>query len=91
MSVLRFIWKYQLQPGINVIPVTPGARIVLVAPWQPDSDAPGVWIEHQLRTATMKMRLQAVGTGEDIPPDGAHIGSAWCGPYMWHVYELAHA
>ncbi len=85
----RVVWKYELHPGENVIEVPPGSRIVAVAPWQPDGDGPAVWIERPRSHVPIRpIRLQAVGTGHDIPVDGAHIGSAWCGPYMWHVYEL---
>lgn len=86
----RVIWKYELHPGINEIPVPPGSRIVAAAPVEPGSDAPAVWIERlRFHAATGVIRVRVVGTGEAAPVDGAHIGSAWCGPFMWHVYELA--
>ncbi len=92
MSATRVIWKYELHPGENVIPVPPGSRIIAVSAAEPDpSDGPAIWIERdRFGSETWTIRVRAVGTGHDIPVDGVHIGSAWCGPFMWHVYELAH-
>jgi len=91
VSGTRVVWKYELYPGKNVIPVPPGSRIAAVSSAEPDpSDGPAVWIERaRFSSETRTIRLKAVGTGEDVPVDGTHIGSAWCGPFMWHVYELS--
>ncbi len=90
MSGTRVIWKYELHPGTNEILVPPRSRIVGVAAVEPGSDAPAVLIERaRFWPATRTIRVRVVGTGESVPVKGAHIGSAWCGPFMWHAYELA--
>jgi hypothetical protein len=83
------VWKYKLVPGVNSIRVPLDSRIVAVGPWEPGSEAPAVWIERQ-REAEPDALIQvvAVGTGHDVPKPSAHLGSAWCGPYMWHVYRV---
>jgi hypothetical protein len=100
----RVVWKYTLQPGTNVIPLPPGSALVNVGPsgyrvGGSDgfvyTEAPAVWIERDRDRsadyATPALRLVAVGTGDDVPEEATHVGSAWCGPFMWHVYRLADA
>ena len=88
----RVVWKYKLLPGVNTFDVPDGSRFVAVAPWQPGDEGPAVWIERErLGESGPRLRLVAIGTGHDIPPGAAHLGSAWCGSFMWHVYELGPA
>lgn len=94
----RVVWKYGLHPGVTAIPVPGGSRIVHVGPsgYQVVSyvEQPAVWIEREHdpeAAADTVLRLVVVGTGHEVPADAAHVGSAWCGPFMWHVYELGPA
>ena len=85
----RTVWKHALLPG-NDLAVHGWPDIVHVGPATPGEDAPAVWIEQDPASdEIVTIRVQVVGTGHPLP-DGPsrHIGSAWCGAFMWHVYEL---
>lgn len=84
----RVVWKYELHPGGDVIWAPAGARIVHVGPFEPGSNAPAVWIERGEPDAPGRWRLLVIATGGEVPDGAIHVGSAWCGPYMWHVYRL---
>jgi hypothetical protein len=85
----RVVWKYVLSPGENVISAPRGSRIVAVGPAMPGANGPAVWVEREKDAdPTVTMRVAAIGTGHPVPSEALHIGSAWCGPFMWHVYEL---
>lgn len=84
----RVVWKFPLQPGITAVEIGGFPRIVHVAPTVPGADGPAVWIEHDPSSDRWQLRLAVVGTGHPVPVDAQHRGSAWCGEFMWHVYEL---
>lgn len=89
----RTVWKYELSPGQTAFAVPVGSRIVAVDRWTPESDGPAVWVERERDdgpdTQWTRFLLWTIGTGHDVPDGAAHIGSAWCGPFMWHVYEVS--
>lgn len=99
----RVVWKYPLQPGITDLRVPGGSRILHVGPsgyrvGGADGfryvDTPAVWIEHDRPPSSAQrdlvdhLRLVVIGTGHEVPEHAVPLGSAWCGPFMWHVYEL---
>ena len=48
-----------------------------------------LWAEvEENNPVTVTRLLVVVGTGWERPPGNlTHLGSALCGPFMWHVYE----
>lgn len=86
----RTVYKHGLAPGVNEFAVRGWPVFVHVGPIRPGSPQPAVWIEQDPASdEIVKVRVQAVGTGH-LLPYGEHrfVGSAWCGDFMWHVYEL---
>lgn len=37
---------------------------------------------------TVTRRFRVIGTGFDVPDSGTYIGTAFDGPYVWHLYEV---
>jgi hypothetical protein len=88
----RVIHKYQILEGHaagTTIPMRTSSKIVLVAA-QTGQSYPAVWVEHlvsELKQVTEPYTVAVHGTGNLIPDDRRKwIGSAICGPGVWHVY-----
>lgn len=53
-------------------------------------DVVQVWTEETDDTmAHVGRRARVYGTGQAIPKDDVHLGSALAGPFVWHVYRDA--
>lgn len=46
-----------------------------------------VWVQLDPADAIRSVDLFIVGTGQPIPPDHFHVGTAFCDPFVWHVYR----
>lgn len=80
----RTIHKY---PFVEQYLNAPHGPVRLVAQ-QNDAEFPTLWIEHPVgapATATFEIRP----TGAEFEFSAEHVGSAVCGPFVWHVYRLA--
>lgn len=83
------IHKFQMTDEVCRFPL---GNVVLVAQQNSYQDFPAVWIERPVdggspnTMATQEYRI--FGTGHPIDARGLeHVGSAICGPYVWHVYR----
>lgn len=46
-----------------------------------------LWAEVDTETPLTKRYFTVCGTGSDVPPDAIYVGTAFVGPFVWHVYE----
>lgn len=86
------IHKFVLNLGQDLlVEADPSAEVVLVGQ-DPASGLPAVWIQREPE-AWLRHRLQftIVGTGHPVPPGATHVGSAICGAFVWHVYQIGRA
>jgi len=82
------IFKYEFETdAINA----PNGKVLLVSQRQDGVTLPTIWIEHSSAASRTEMLYFLRGTGETIHPDSnaEHVGSAVCGPFVWHVYRRA--
>lgn len=81
----KVVFKYLLNANVNVIPA---GRIMLVD-WQSGRRYPTVWAEHELPLTGETMRLEVRATGREYEHSDLdhHVGSAVCGPFVWHVFQ----
>lgn len=81
------VWKYPLNVSVDTELDLPSPAIVVHVA-QADGVTPAVWVQVRPDAKDLIRRtFRVVGTGDDVPAGWAHIGSCWCGPFMWHVYE----
>lgn len=87
MSV-KVIYKYELSPDGDNLP--PG-RVVHVGYQGDPSMLPVIWIEHEVdRLTEVPVPYYFFGTGHRFVHGNkttAHVGSAVCGDFVWHVYK----
>ena len=83
----RLIYKYDFDDRTALQLTLRNPKVILVA--QQSGALPTVWIEQDLDLAPNTVLTLAVfGTGHVIPDEVNHIGSAVCGPFVWHVYGM---
>lgn len=84
----RTIYKYDFDNRTSLQLTLCNPKVVLVA--QQSRPLPTVWIEQDLDLAPNTVLTLAVfGTGHTLPDAGvSHVGSAVCGPFVWHVYSM---
>jgi hypothetical protein len=67
----------------------PGDSKIVAVGMDPETGAPAIWAEvvtdgdYDGRTRT----FAAFATGAPLPSGWAHRGTAFCGTFVWHVYE----
>lgn len=83
---MKVIYKYPLVAEATPIQVGLDDRVRLVA-CQNARDTPTLWIEHMSTDRSRTAIFYLVGTGHPHSWDAEHIGSAICGPFVWHVYS----
>lgn len=82
------IYKYPLTPGVRTgIDTHEGAQVQFVS-----ADPGGqlcIWIRFDPDQKPERLHFLAYGTGHPMH-DEAHesVGSALCGPFVWHVFEV---
>lgn len=83
----KTIYKYALQTTrTQTIRMPADGRILAV---QIQNDAPYIWVECDPDFITVSNRTFAVvGTGHDVPEDGAYIGTWQIAGFVWHLYEV---
>lgn len=81
----NMIYKYPLELSDEPQPISSG-DVVLVA--EQDGTLT-VWTKENMRDGLSFRYVTVVGTGYPIPEGATHLGSAVCGSFVWHVFELA--
>lgn len=84
---MRVVFKYQLTDDVTRIEMPQRSRVIHVAQ-QHAGTFPTLWIEHFDSPETVLRKYVIHGTGAEFE-DGVHVGSAMCGPFVWHVFEIA--
>lgn len=85
---VRAVWKFPvpLLAGEATHRMPAGAQVVHVAG---QDGTPTVWAVVDPGSFMTEARtFRVVGTGQEIPGDAAYVGTAHCGPYVWHVWEI---
>ena len=92
---MRTVWKFKVpfhhEFASKREPVSfpMGAEIVAFG-MDPETGRPAVWAEcYDQEERIQKRTLIACGTGHEVPPGANYRGTAFCGVYVWHVYELS--
>lgn len=93
------IWKYELRVAdVQKVEMPTGAQLLHVAGQRIDEHtddhirhltAPMLWAKVDTDAPRAHRLIGVVGTGNPAPADdeGVYVGSALCGPYVWHVYD----
>lgn len=93
MQPVKTIWKYAIAAGEEVEQLwAPGTKIVHAYSHPNDPTKMCFWVEHDpaLAGTGRAVTLKFFGTGHDIPDGYSHVGSAVCGPFVWHLYARYH-
>lgn len=84
----KTVWKWVVPfRGGPMAPVPKGGRIVHCGA-DPETGEPALWVEVDPEAELERRQFQIVPTGGDVPPVSKHRGTAICGSFVWHVYEL---
>lgn len=90
---MRVIHKYPLNLGSTKIMLPDGAVVLLVGEQNNDLF---MWVMLDTEKApTVQRHFKVFGTGKELPEiqEGtdpiAYIGTAFIGPFVWHIFELA--
>lgn len=99
-SAPRTIWKYELkETDVQRVGMPAGAELLHVASQRvekhgPDQygswDALCMWALLDPDAPTVERLVAIVGTGNPAPAlndDAKYVGSAQCGPFVWHVFD----
>ena len=81
------IWKYPLEvtDGPQFVSLPRAAKVLFV---REQGNQPTMWVEVDPDVATCDDRsFVVVGTGHSYTHNCHYIGSAFCGPFVWHVLE----
>lgn len=95
------IWKYELAvTDIQKVVMPAGARILSVQGQQVEESGPGfarsatvpmLWAQVDPRNRPVERLIAIVGTGNPAPdvddPSAEYVGTAICGPFVWHVFD----
>lgn len=81
----RTVWKYPLMADEHLLVLPRPAEIVHVGA-EPGRTFPTVWVEVRPGAPRRPRHLSVRGTGHEVPEGATHLGSAVCGPFVWHVY-----
>lgn len=102
MALLKAVLKYKI-PAVNLVwnlPIEEGDKIVHIGE---QCGALTMWVERKARsyaanpgndvgasTVASYRRFAVVGTGQGIPQEWIHCGTAICagGALVWHLYEV---
>jgi hypothetical protein len=81
---MRTIYKYPLCIGMNVIDLPFGAIVRAVGQ---QAGTIMLWAEVHPENSPEKKCFYIYGTGHQIQAGLIYIGTAFCDPFVWHVYE----
>lgn len=81
---MKTILKYQLSI-IDRNTITAPTMTVLHVREQ--NDVPTIWAEVDEGGDIEEHTFWIVGTGMNVPSDATYLGTAFCSPFVWHVYK----
>ena len=84
---MRTIYKYNLWPGYNRIPMPPGSKVLHVGE---QDNIIRIWIEHEIESSCLHVErnFHVYETGAMRDDFGNHIGTVQTEDSgVWHVYE----
>lgn len=91
----RVVYKYPIDresPDRTLLPLRAASQILMVDA-EYNGQLPSIWVEHsvdddyEIVGVDQPFTVAIHGTGHPVPDDGRiWIGSAVCGPFVWHVY-----
>lgn len=82
------VWKFSLQAGPQVIMMPKGARVLHV---HEQGNQPCVWALVDTEAANDVRGFAVIGTGNNLDEkitSAIYHGSARCGAFVWHVFEV---
>lgn len=84
---MRKVFKYQLEitEETQKISVPGGGKAIVV---REQDGLPTLWIEVFDNHEPIERYFRIYGTGWEINPSWTYVGSAFIGPFVWHVYTL---
>lgn len=86
------VFKYPLPTSNETIEFPADARLLRVGQNPADPMLPCLWVEvDDALPATEKHIFKTYGTGHELeePEEERHyVGTAVCGPFAWHVFEV---
>ena len=90
---MSIIYKYPFT-GTNELVIPHYRSSVVLVSYNPQKNSdvglPVLWVEHTAppKPTDSTRRFLFFGTGDTFDEtDLIHVGSAVCGPYVWHVYK----
>ena len=88
MGLRKSIWKYpRAMVGEQEVEVPESAKFLCAAE---QGGLPTVWAEVDIEAKKVPRKFVMVGTGQVVPNYSmAYIGTAFVGPFVWHVYVVA--
>lgn len=84
---MRTMWKYKLEltDQIQTIETKVGATLRLVAFQRGDVT---LWFEVLSGVPNTHRRYVVCGTGHEVPLGAVYVGTCFCAPFVWHVFEI---
>ena len=81
------IWKYPLEvtDDPQALTMPRAAKILLV---REQAGTPVMWAEVQPEATQETRTFKVVGTGHPYTHNAHYVGSAFVGPFVWHVLEV---
>lgn len=82
------IWKFTFElADFTTVMMPEGANIIQVGTQSPGRIT--LWAEVDPTAEMVRHFFNVIGTGHKIPPACSYLGSAFDGPFVWHVYRRA--
>ena len=78
------IWKFLLPLGDNIVSMPKGSRFLHVSE---QSMQVHVWVLCDPEAPLVQHYYCIFGTGHPPTGSGTYVGSAHCGPFVWHVFD----
>lgn len=82
---MDIIYKYKLDKAFNTVEMPKGARLLTV---HEQDNRVHLWAVVNPNAEIEARVFTVVGTGHPTEfTDGIYVGTAFCGPMVWHVFE----
>lgn len=78
---MKAVYKYPLHFGVNKVLLQGGFLHFAM-----QGGVPTLWAEHNDDEDSEEYEFQIVATGQPIEGMVCYIGTAFDGPYVWHLY-----
>lgn len=81
------VWKYDVpvDDQVHVVDMPPGF-VIGVACQRPNCVT--FWAEVDSDAPVASRSFVVIGTGHIVPDESIHLGIAFDGPFVWHLYEV---